>query len=258
MPAKCLAKPDQPQSAIPYLRNKDIEVHPKERRWRQRVWSRLLSYVTERQTDALFEADPHVVLSEQIVENAAVLRNIPAPPLRILDFGGVESLLPMTLAALGYQVTVWDQRRYAFVHPLLSVVQHDIFDGLPSGIGQYDVVISISTIEHLGLGSYGDVMMNDADQKGVAALWSLVKPGGRLIATVPVGRAAIHRGYRVYDDEGLRRVFSEATSVHCFRKVGRDGVWENIDISAIRELVYEAPGEPLPVEAVAVVISDKP
>lgn len=258
MPSKCLAQPDLPQSAIPYLRNKNIEIHPRGLRFADRLWGRALRFVLARQRRALLAGDPQVVISEQIVENAMVLGNIPPQAHTVLDFGGVESMLPMTLVALGYAVTVWDQRPYAFAHPLLSTVQRDILAGAPPQLGPYDVVISVSTIEHLGLGSYGDVTMDDADARGIEVLWSLVKPGGRMIATVPVGRAAVHRGFRVYDRERLRRVFPCAATVHYFHKQGRDAAWQRVAAERIDTVEYEAPSDPLPVDAVAVLVCNRP
>jgi Caenorhabditis protein of unknown function, DUF268 len=257
MPSLCLAEPRQPHHAVPYLRNKNIEIYPRQRCWQDWIWSRLLRYVTAGHRRALLAGDPQIVLSEQIVENAMVLRNIPPQASTVLDFGGVESMLPMTLAALGYRVTVWDRRPYAFAHPLLSVVRQDILSETPQGLGPFDIVISVSTIEHLGLGSYGDVVMDDADARGVAMLWSLVRTGGRLIATVPVGRAAVHPGFRVYDRARLQRVFPHPGSVHYFRKPGRDGVWGRVEAADVENLAYEAPAEPLPVDAVAVLVLDK-
>jgi hypothetical protein len=257
MPSWCLAEPRRPQNAVAYLRNKNIEIHPRTRRLPDRVWSRLLRYVAARQRRSLLAGDPQVVISEQVVENAMVLRSIPPEAVTVLDFGGVESLLPMMLAALGHRVTVWDRRPYAFAHPLLSSVRQDLFGELPTGLGPFDVVISVSTIEHLGLGSYGDVVMEDADVKGVAVLWSLVRPGGRLIVTVPVGRAAVHPGFRVYDGARLRRVFPHPGAVHYFRKRGRDGVWQRVEAADVENLDYEAPAAPLPVDAVAVLVLDK-
>jgi hypothetical protein len=95
-----------------------------------------------------------------------VLRNIPPEASTVLDFGAVESMLPMTLAAPGRRVTVWDRRPYAFAHPLLSVVPQDLLSETPPGLGTFDIVISVPTIEHLGLDSYGDVVMDNADSRG--------------------------------------------------------------------------------------------
>jgi SAM-dependent methyltransferase len=257
MPSRCLAEPGQPHTAVPYLRNKNIEIHPRHRDWPQRLWSRLLRYASTGHQRSLLAGDPQVVVSEQIVENAMVLGSIPRQARNVLDFGGVESLLPLTLAALGYRVTVWDQRPYAFSHPLLTVLRRDIFDEPPPGIEPFDLVISVSTIEHLGFGSYGDVVTENADAKGVAVLWSLVKPGGRMIVTVPAGRAAIHPGFRVYDRERIEHVFPRPRLKHYFRKEGRDAVWQRVEEAEVQSTEYEAPAQPLPVEALAVLIFDK-
>jgi 2-polyprenyl-3-methyl-5-hydroxy-6-metoxy-1,4-benzoquinol methylase len=257
MPSRCLTEPRQPQAAVPYLRNKNIEIHPRERGWGQRLWGRVLRYVAARHQRALLGDDPQVVLSEQLVENAVVLANLPAGTRKVLDFGGVESLLPVTLAALGYEVTVWDQRPYAFAHPSITTVRRDLFEGPPPGMGPFDLVISISTVEHLGFGSYGDVTLEDADASGVAALWSMVKPGGRMICTVPAGRAAIHRGFRVYDRQRIARVFPSPRTACYFLKEGRDAVWRRADEAEVQRVEYEAPSQPLPVDAVAVLIFDK-
>jgi 2-polyprenyl-3-methyl-5-hydroxy-6-metoxy-1,4-benzoquinol methylase len=257
MPSRCLAEPGQPHTAVPYLRNKNIEIHPRQRGWPQRIWGRLLRYISARHQRSLLADDPQVVVSEQIVENAMVLANIPGEARSVLDFGGVESLLPVTLAALGYRVTVWDQRSYAFAHPLLTVLRRDIFGEPAGGIGPFDLVISISTIEHLGLGSYGDVVTENADARGVAVLWSLVRPGGRMIITVPAGRAAIHPGMRVYDRERIEQVFPRPRTAHYFLKEGRDAVWHRAEEARVQSIEYEAPTQPLPVEAVAVLILDK-
>lgn len=257
MPSRCLAEPGQPRTALAYLRNKNIELHARRRDWPQRLWSRLLRYVSAGHQRALLAADPHVVVSEQIVENAMVLANIPPGCRSVLDFGGVESLLPVTLAALGYRVTVWDQRPYAFAHPLLNALRRDILDQPAGGIGPFDLVVSVSTVEHLGFGSYGDAVVEDADVRGVALLWSLVRPGGRMIVTVPAGRAAIHPGFRVYDPERIARVFQGPRATHYFRKEGRDGAWRRAEEAEVRAVEYQAPAQPLPVEAVAVVILDK-
>jgi hypothetical protein len=257
MPSHCLAEPAQPQTALPYLRNKNIEIHPRRRNWSQRIWSRVQRYASICHQRALLAADPQVVISEQVVENAMVLSNIPSGTQTILDFGGVESLLPLSLAALGYSVTVWDQRPYAFAHPLVRVVIRDILAGPPRELHVFDMVVTVSTIEHLGFGSYGDIAAEDADTKGVAALWSLLRPGGRMIATVPAGRAAIHPGFRVYDRERIQRVFCYPHVIHYFRKQGRDAVWQRADEAEVQRIEYEAPAQPLPVDAIAVLILDK-
>lgn len=257
MRSPCLTEQVVPSSVVPYLRNKNLEMYPRRRTLSHRLWSRLFRYARAGHLRATLKHDVQVVISEQIVENAMVLTNIPSGTRTVLDFGGVESLLPLTFAGLGYHVTVWDQRPYPFAHSLLTTVRGDILHPDKARLGPFDLIVSVSTIEHLGLGSYGDMPMEDADERAVATLWSMVKPGGRLIATVPVGRATVHPGFRVYDRHRLRRVFPSGVLAHYFRKDARDGYWHRIDEDEVDAIEYEAPSQPLPVDAVAVLISDR-
>lgn len=61
------------------------------------------------------------------------------------------------------------------------------------------MVISISTIEHDGLGRYGDPLDPDADLKSMAAIKRLLKPGGLFFLSVPIGQDLLvwnlHRRY---------------------------------------------------------------
>jgi hypothetical protein len=173
-----LRDPRRPHVALRYLRNKQLDLLPTVPRLGLRVWTRLhrmatryLNAAHERcvQVAALVGCGPQLVVSEQIIENALVLRYLAESAESILDFGGVESTLPLTLCALGYRVTVWDQREYPFTHPNLQTIQRDIFEAQPDPELRFDAVVSVSTIEHLGLGAYGDREVPDGDRRGVAA-----------------------------------------------------------------------------------------
>jgi SAM-dependent methyltransferase len=247
-----LRDPRRPHVALRYLRNKQLDLLPTVPRLGLRVWTRLHRMAT-RYLNAAHERCVQVAAlvgcGPQLVAESAE---------SILDFGGVESTLPLTLCALGYRVTVWDQREYPFTHPNLQTIQRDIFEAQPDPELRFDAVVSVSTIEHLGLGAYGDREVPDGDRRGVAALWSLVRPGGRMIVTVPAGRPAVQRGYRVYDAARLKEVFPDASLVRWFLKGGRTGVWLEVGPADVQDYVYQAPTEPLPIEAVAVIVSDKP
>ncbi len=155
-------------------------------------------------------------------------------------------------------MTVWDQRPYPFRHPGLKVIRRDLFANGPEPDPSFQAIVSVSTIEHLGIGAYGDTVIGDADRRGVSRLWDMLRPGGRLIATVPAGRRALQRGYRVYDPAALAEVFPQRASVRWFAKRGRGAVWGEIPEQDVSELVFEAPAAALPVEGMAVVVCEKP
>jgi SAM-dependent methyltransferase len=240
-----------------HSRNKNFAVFPRRITLPCRIWTRLLDAVTRRHRSTL-AGNFMVVVSEQVVENAYILRSLRPGDRTVLDFGAYESMMPLQLSALGMDVTVWDQRPYPFVHPNLKVVTADLFAADLDLGQQYDVVISVSTLEHLGLGRYNDRIVEDADARGAAALWRFVRPGGRLLASVPAGRPAVQRGYRVYDEDRLRRTFPMATSIDWFGKEGREGPWHPTASEQVRDLIYGEPNAPVPVEAVALVTCSKP
>lgn len=59
------------------------------------------------------------------------------------------------------------------------------------------------TIEHIGLGRYGDPIDYDGDLKAVKELCRVVRPGGSLLVVVPVGRVSniIFNAHRIYNSD---------------------------------------------------------
>lgn len=240
-----------------YLRNKNFSIFPQ----RESVFSKILNYLLENisrvKISSLLKNRYKVVLSEQIVENPLILRHLREKDKTILDFGGFESLLALQLSAIGYKVSVLDQRKYPFCHPNLSVYCFDLFDNTLEINEKFDVIISISTIEHLGLGAYDDMLKPDADKRGIEILWKFLKEGGRFMVTVPVGKPTIQRGYRVYNEKRLREIFPCITSIYFFAKEGREGTWHKADADEVENLTYSEPYSQMPVEAIAFIVCDK-
>jgi len=72
---------------------------------------------------------------------------------------------------------------------------------------QFDCALSISAIEHSGLGRYGDVLDPEADFKAMDAYRRHLKPGGLLFLQVPVGRdALVWNAHRIYGAGRLPRL----------------------------------------------------
>jgi len=198
-----------------------------------------------------------LVISEQIIENPLVFRSLLERDKNILDFGAFESILPLQLSALGYKVTVLDQRKYPFTHPNLTVLGNDIFSDSLKINKKFDLIISISTIEHMGFGRYGDGIVEDADKRAASILWNLVENNGRLIVSVPAGKPTIQRGYRVYNKKRIYEVFPNVDNIQWFTKKGREECWEETNENVIENLVYSTPYGQLPIEGVAFVTCKK-
>ena len=248
----------QTADALRHTRNKNIVVEAGRRTFRQRLADRFWLLSTRARETSLLAGGPSVIVSEQVIENAFLLRELDSSVRTVLDFGAFESTMPLALAALGLEVTVVDQRRYPFVAERLRIVQHDILQPLDLLPSDFDVVYSISTIEHVGLGHYGDPSRGEGDRIALTHLWQKVRAGGRLIFSVPAGRPGVQRGYRVYHEPALRRIMPHEGRISFFEKRGRRGVWRRTTPGEIAVHGYENYLTQAPSEGVAIITIQKP
>ena len=120
----------------------------------------------------------------------------------ILDVGATESTVSLSLATLGYQVTAIDPRPNLLDHDRLQTVVGQIEEWETDA--EFDAVLCLSTIEHLGTGEYEQQGTESrVDLDAMKRMHELTKPGGSLVLTTAVGRAASNESSRVYDREGL-------------------------------------------------------
>ena len=127
-------------------------------------------------------------------------------PARVLDVGSSESTFCLSLATLGYSVSAVDPRGYAFPHPNLVVQEIEISDFVVEE--PFDLIVALSTIEHIGIGHYLSQEVDDADFKAMESLRRLSRPGTRLILTTPFGEASRDEVQRIYDTERLTSLLS--------------------------------------------------
>ena len=65
------------------------------------------------------------------------------------------------------------------------------------------------TIEHVGLGRYGDELDPDGDLKSISELKRVLQPGGSLLFVTPVGKPRIEfNAHRVYSYEQIQQYFA--------------------------------------------------
>jgi SAM-dependent methyltransferase len=127
-------------------------------------------------------------LNERVAEYPYVFSQLSRYPdiKSVLDIGSAFSLLPIQLATLGYRVTGLDIIDSGDTyHPNFVQIVSDLFDNkLPDN--SFDAVVSVSTIEHMGFGVFGDKVIPDADVRAFEIVHRLLKPGGIAIITVPI------------------------------------------------------------------------
>ncbi len=91
--------------------------------------------------------------SERVTEYRFVNKNLESGTRRVLDVGGANSNLAISLSKKGLLVDVIDVREYPYKHKNLGVVKGDLIEHVFDN--KYDDVILVSTIEHIGLCVYG-------------------------------------------------------------------------------------------------------
>ncbi len=150
-------------------------------------------------------------VNERILEQPFAFRALASLPqgARVLDVGGSESQVALSLASLGYEVTVVDPRGYPIDHPRLTTVAAP-FDQLPSEHRDFDAALALSAVEHFGLGHYGEGTEpgRRLDLEALADTRERVRPGGRLVLTVPLGVPSVDDFQRVYDLDGVRELLA--------------------------------------------------
>jgi SAM-dependent methyltransferase len=138
---------------------------------------------------------------------------------RVLDAGStlnhehiLDRALPLvdalTIVTLEPEAVAYPLRRVSYMYADLR--------SLPFADGQFDLAVSISTLEHVGMDNttYGVPDQPAADPavevaKAAAELRRVVAPGGRILLTIPFGHREDHGWLRQFDAEGLERLVAD-------------------------------------------------
>ena len=177
--------------------------------------------------------------SSRIVEYPWVMRSVPSNG-KVLDVGSTGSQLPLMLLALGNEVWTIDVRKYEYenISERLHTVIGDIrkTDFSPSF---FDTVLAVSTIEHIGLGRYGDSIDVEGDRNAIVEIGRIMAPNAVLLLTVPFGKRAITKNHRVYDATLLSALLKDFGLIQTEYFLRRGRFWirsslddvENVDSS---------------------------
>ena len=88
------------------------------------------------------------------------------------------------------------------------------------------------TIEHIGLGRYGDVIDPMGDIKAINELKRVVQPGGDVLFVTPVGKPRIeYNAHRVYSPEQIMSYFAPLQLVEFALVPDEGGFIDNADQS---------------------------
>lgn len=143
---------------------------------------------------ALKGTRPVNLLGDRDIEWSWIAANMPFGPGNALDFGSGNSSLALIAAQRGFIVTAVDLLKieWPYIHSYLNPIQGDLLK-LPLQEKNFDLVINCSTVEHVGLvGRYGvSTNIPNGDLYAMNRLKHLMKPGGIMLITIPVGLDAI-------------------------------------------------------------------
>jgi SAM-dependent methyltransferase len=134
-------------------------------------------------------------------------------PRKILDIGSYRHFILGLLAH--FSVTTLDVRPREPVGTKETMLTGDAKRlNLPDD--SFDLVVSLCALEHFGLGRYGDEFDRDADRNSFSEMIRVLRPGGRLIFTPTITRAApsiAFNAHRIYDHRMLRELCADLTCV---------------------------------------------
>ena len=187
-------------------------------------------------------------VNERVIEIPFVIKELSGIPVssKVLDIGCMESELPLLVAGLGYQVTGCDFREYPYKVPNFRFVKGDILS-LPFGDNTFDSVVCVSTIEHVGIGFYGDPKGDTKpDIKASREINRVLKTNGLFILTVPFGKAQINEQQRIYDKQSIDRLLDGYKIKHIrycknTRVDSANNYWEEIGLEQAG-LIENEPG----------------
>lgn len=97
-----------------------------------------------------------------------------------------------------------------YTHPKIETISSNEFSHFyETSKDKFDLVFSISSFDHSGLGRYGDPIDPHGDLKGIGAVSSILKPGGLLVLTVPIGPdLLVYNCMRIYGKVRLEMLLS--------------------------------------------------
>ena len=126
----------------------------------------------------------------------------------VLVVGSAEPWHEAVCLALGAsRVTTVDYGMRTYEHPQLDQVNASFWKQVDDANLNYDVVISASSLDHDGLGRYGDPIAPDGDLLTMRLLLRALAPGAKVILSVPVGPdRIIWNLMRIYGKDRLARL----------------------------------------------------
>ena len=112
-------------------------------------------------------------------------------------------------------------------------------NNLPFEDGSLQSLSCMHTIEHIGLGRYGDEIDPKGDLKAISELKRVLKEDGHLLFVTPVGKPRIeYNAHRIYSYEQIINYFSPLTLQEFSLIPDAGGLIENAEPAIVKEQQY--------------------
>lgn len=157
-------------------------------------------------------------------------------PGRHVDVG--SSVMTVGVLSANVDTLFVDYRPLMAKLPRLTSVAANI-TSLPFGTGAVESLSCLHVLEHIGLGRYGDPIDPSGSEKGAHELERILKPGGTLYLSLPVGRhRTCFNAHRVFAPEHIPAMFP-ALRLAEFSYVDDSGAfWEKRPLQSANGLDY--------------------
>lgn len=153
---------------------------------------------------------------ENIITNGAKIDCYDAAKLIMVGLQKIEGLPSKSVAVIGSldpwiecicmnnnitDITTVEYNPPICSHPYLKIISYNDFVGSDK---KYDIIISYSSIEHSGLGRYGDPIDPNGDIKVMEQIVEKLNINGRILLGIPIGKDSIvWNAHRVYGRKRL-------------------------------------------------------
>lgn len=121
---------------------------------------------------------------------------------RVLVIGSERPWLEAICLLLGAkEVVTLEYGKIVSTHPKIKTMTPNEFrqEYMRGNLGFFDTITSFSSLEHSGLGRYGDALNPWGDLLAVARSWCVTRPGGALVLGLPTGRdCVVMNAHRIY------------------------------------------------------------
>ena len=146
----------------------------------------------------------------------------------ILVIGSQTPWIEAILLELGAaKITTVDYTPIECHHPDIETITPEDFSKrfLQNPNLLYDGVVTFSSVEHSGLGRYGDALNPWGDLITMAKAWCVTRPGGRLLIAVPSGYDSVYfNTHKLYGPIQFSHLFANWNVVYTEAKMFKDGI----------------------------------